>query len=175
MGMYSIGSIAQICNEYSVNCFEKDSLPAYLTPYLFYLFYFIVFLIVFLIVKEHNMNTTEQFDGTKGLYCRHKLQERHDYLVETTQEWTNALYKELFTLQYLLYAVPQSAVGVTHIIAEKHIHAYCKNVVDIRIGVDDAFIAKHIDLDAIAKSMANDLPRIEINGHVYYWFNRTDL
>ena len=124
---------------------------------------------------SHVFASDDVFDGTKGLYCRHKLQERHDYLMATTQDWTNALYKELFTLQYLLSKVPQLGDDVTYIISESYRNEFCKNLLESFITADDAFIAKYIGIDAIAKNVANDLQAVEVNGHVFYWLSRANV
>ena len=122
------------------------------------------------------------FDCTRDLYYRFDLESRYDYLIETTkrlglnglntQNWTDAHKQELSALQYLLYKVPQST---PLIVAESYRHEYCKNLVEAYICADDAFVAKYIDIEAIAKNVANDMQRIEVNGHVFYWLNRHDL
>ena len=121
---------------------------------------------------------TDTFDYSLDLYYRNELDARYEYLIETskqTQNWTTAHTRELSALQYLLYKVPQSANGITHIVAERYRHEYCKNLIGAFICVEDDFVSKYIDIDAIARNVANDMPRIEVNGHVFYWFNRSDL
>ena len=123
----------------------------------------------------HVFADTATFDGTRELYYRYELQERHDYLMDTTQDWTNALYKELFTLQYLLSKVPQIGDDVTYIVSAGYRNEFCKNLLESFITADETFIAKYIDIDAIAEKVANDLQAVEVNGHVFYWFNRANV
>ena len=115
------------------------------------------------------------FDCTRALYRRDELADRHDYLIDTTQDWSDSLKQELSALQYLLHKVPQTNNGTTHIISASYRHDYCKNMIAAFICADDAFVAKYFDLDAIAEKVATAMPRFELCGHVFYWFNRTDL
>ena len=126
------------------------------------------------------MHTTEHtppdvLDGTRELCYRHELQARHDYLIATTQNWTNKLYKELFALQYLLSKVPQIGDDVTYIVSAGYRNEFCKNLLESFITADETFIVKYIDIDAIAEQVANDLQAVEVNGHVFYWFNRANV
>ena len=133
---------------------------------------------------EHNTlyNTfelTATFDCSRVLYYRCDLEARYDYLIETAkaqglniQHWLDTHKQELSALQYLLHKVPQSAILI---VAESYRHEYCKNLVESFICAVDEFVAKHIDIEAIARKVADDMSKIEIAGHVFYWINRADL
>ena len=121
---------------------------------------------------------TAPFDCSRELYYRIDLEARYNYLIETTkspginiQHWLGTHKQELSALQYLLYKVPQSAILI---VAESYRNEYCKNLVESFIYADDEFVAKYIDIEAIARKVADDMSKIEIAGHVFYWVNRSD-
>ena len=164
----------------------------------FYFLFIFLFLFVFLTVKETIMNTdfttrfdtfepSDTFDGSLELYRRDELEARYDYLIETAkaieftkdnvQVWLDAHKQEFVNLQLLLHKVPENkARCLTHIIAERYVQEYCADLLNAFICCDtDHYLYQYIDIATMAKRLADDLPRIEINGAVYFISVRDDL
>ena len=125
---------------------------------------------------------TDAFDGSLNLYCRHELEARYDYLIElsksiepTQSAWLDEHRKEFNTLQDLLYRVSQTNNITSDLVAERYVYKYCIDLVKTYICTENTFISKYVDVDAIANEMIEDLPRIEVNGKDFYWFNCSDF
>lgn len=130
---------------------------------------------------------SDTFDGSLELYRRDELEARYDYLIETAkameftkdnlQAWLDAHKQEFVTLQHLLHTVPDNKAGYpTHILAERYVQEYCADLLNAFICCDtDHYLYQYVDMATMAKRLADDLPRIEINGAVYFVFIRGDL
>ena len=128
---------------------------------------------------------TDTFDGSLNLYCLPELEARYDYLIELTklieptqsnvQAWSDAHRKEFNTLQDLLYKVPQTDNTTLDMVAERYVQKYCRDLVKTYICTKNTFLTEYIDVDAIANAMIKDLPKVEVNGKVFYWFNCSDF
>ena len=128
---------------------------------------------------------TDTFDGSLKIYSRYELEARYDYLVELTtsieptqaniQVWLDEHLNEYNTLEDLLSKAPQTNATTSELVAERYVHMYCKDLVKTYICTEDTFITKYIDLDAIANAMLKDLPQVEVDGKVFYWFNCSDF
>lgn len=133
-----------------------------------------------------DFNPTDTFDASLELYYRDELAERYEYLVETTkalntsqaiQAWLDAHKHEFNTLQHLLHKVPEPKAGcLTHIVAERYLQKYCTDLLNAFICCDDDhYLYKYFDVATMAKRLASDLPRIEINGAIYFVSVRDDI
>ena len=122
-------------------------------------------------------DASDTFDGSRNTYCRYELEARYDYLIEMTksQAWLDEHRQEFNTLQDLLYKVPETNSSTSDIVAEHYVHTYCKNLAKTYICTENTFIADYIDLDAIANAIIKDLPKIDVNGKIFYWFNCSDF
>ena len=117
-----------------------------------------------------------------NLYYRAELEAQYSHLVATAKtaarnkakftDWLDANCQELASLQMVLSKIPQG--GKTLIVADHLGVKHCKALVNNNL-CKNTFVAKYIDVDAIAEAIARDLPRVEVYGKVFYGIDLADF
>ena len=124
---------------------------------------------------------TDIFDGSRHLYYRSDLEARFNYLVDAAsamkhtktniEVWLDAHCQELAYLQQLLYQVPHTDGCKTMIFSAEFVQKYCVSWLKNNIRMDNPFLSKYIDVDAIAEAIVKDMKRVDANGKVFYWID----